>query len=111
MKTVHILVLIGAGLALAACDSDRPTQWGSTPTKWDHASRSVQEQQADQSECHARASYQTEREVEADGPYATEHREQLQQMFDRHDQAMHERAIYDNCLRDKGYVPVVLGSK
>ena len=109
MINLRLFALFGAGLALAACSSntDKP-RWGAAPTQWDHPKMSAQQQLADQNECRYRANYQTEREAQAEGPFANEQRDvRLQQMFDRHDQAQRTRQIYDNCLRDKGYVPVV----
>lgn len=109
MSQIRLLVLCGVGLALAACGGpDRP-RWGSAPAQWDHPKMSAQQQQADQAECRYRANYQTEREMTAEGPFAGEQRDtRLQQMFDRHDQALRTRQIYENCLRDKGYAPVVI---
>ncbi len=108
MTMIRTLTLIGAGLTLAACSGYGPSQWGSAPTKWDHPQMSTKQQQADQAECRQRANFQTEREMEREGPFAAEQRnDQLQQMFDRHDQTARLRQIYDNCLRDKGYAPVV----
>jgi hypothetical protein len=109
MKTLRLFAVLGAGLILASCSSaaDKP-RWGASPAQWDHPKMSPQQQVADQNECRYRANYQTEREAQAEGPFANEQRDvQLQRMFDRHDQAQRNRQIYDNCLRDKGYVPVV----
>ena len=108
MMTLRLFALFGAGLVLAACSNPDTPRWGSGPTQWGHPKMSAKEQSADEAECHYRANYQTEREVQAEGPFANEQRDvRLQQMFDRHDQAQRTRQIYDNCLRDKGYVPVV----
>jgi len=109
MITLRLFALLGAGFMLAACGSnpDKP-RWGAAPAQWGHPAMSVQQQTADQAECRYRANYQTEREAQAEGPFANEQRDlRLQQMFDRYDQAQRTRQIYENCLRDKGYVPVV----
>ena len=110
MKIRHILLVAGSVLILAACSgSSRTTKWGAAPTQWDHTQRSQEQKAADQAECRRRAVAQVEREITSEGPFANEQRDtRLQQMFDRHDQAAHQRDLYDNCMRDKGYVPVVL---
>jgi len=108
MNTTRTFLLLGAGLLVSACSEPDAPRWGSGPTQWDNPKASVEQQQADQAECRYRANYQTEREVQAEGPFANEQRDvRLQQMFDRHDQVQRTRQIYDNCLRDKGYAPVV----
>jgi hypothetical protein len=108
MKRIRAFAVLAAALVLASCGGPDKPRWGSGPTVWDHPKQSVQQQQADQAECRYRANYQTEREVQAEGPFINDQRDvRLQQMFDRHDQSQRTRQIYDNCLRDKGYVPVV----
>ena len=112
MMTKRLFALFGAGLVLAACSSPDKPRWGAAPTQWDHPQMSAQQQTADQNECRYRANVQTEREQQAEGPFANEQRDvRLQQMFDRHDQAQRNRQIYDNSLRDKGYAPVVSEGK
>ena len=108
MNRTRTFAVLGAALLLAACGGPDKPRWGSSPPVWDHPKMSVEQQQKDQHECRYRANYQTEREATAEGPFASEQRDvRLQQMFDRHDQAMRTRQLYENCLRDKGYVPVV----
>lgn len=112
MKNISLLAVLGAGLMLAGCYGGTPTQWGTAPTQWDKTNSSAKDQQADQADCRQRAAYQTEREGEREGPFANEQRDvRLQQMFDRHDQTMRLRQLYDNCMRDKGYSPVVSEGK
>lgn len=102
MNILRLLSLAMAGLVLASCYAPP------SPSQWDHPQMSVNQQQADRAECRQRANFQTEREIEREGPFMAEQRDaQLQQMFDRHDQAARTRQVYDNCLRDKGYAPVV----
>ena len=106
MNIRRILALAPASLILASCYA------APAPTHWDNPKTSVEQQQADQAECRQRAMYQIERDAERAGPFASEQRDaQLQKMFDRHDQAARERQLYENCLRDKGYLPVISGGR
>jgi len=98
----RFVLLAIAGLLLVACESRTRT-----PAQWTHSARSNQEQAADRSECRARANFQTEREVQREGPFMSEERVEVQRMFDRDDATRRLNDIYDNCMRDKGYAPYV----
>ena len=99
----RFVLLAAAGLLVVACESRTRTS-----AQWIHSARSNQEQAADRSECRSRANFQTEREVQREGPFMSEERVEVQRMFDRDDATRRLNELYDNCMRDKGYAPLVL---
>lgn len=101
LASLRIVPLALAGLVLVSCASRAPTQWT-------HSARSNQEQAADRSDCRQRSSFQVEREVQREGPFMAEERIEVQRMFDRDDATRRQNDLYNSCMRDKGYAPVVL---
>ena len=95
------LLLAAAGMLIVSCASRTPT------AQWAHPRMSDQEQAADRSDCRLRADFQVEREVARDSPFMAEQRIEVQRMFDRDDAYRRRVELYDNCLRDKGYAPIV----
>jgi hypothetical protein len=101
LASLRIVSLALAGLVLVSCASR-------APTPWTHSARSVEEQSADRSDCRQRSTFQVEREVQRESPFMAEQRIEVQRLFDRDDAARRQKELYDSCMRDKGYVPVVL---
>ena len=97
---MRFFLLALASVLLVSCASR-------TPTQWNHPRLSEQQMAADRSECRQRATFQVEREVTREGPFRAEEKSQVQRMFDRDDASLRQKELFDNCLRDKGYAPVV----
>jgi hypothetical protein len=97
-------LLAGALLLLAACQAPFPweRQQLSHPTLGD------KDMANDRAECRERATTQVEKEVSRESPFLeAETRDQLTRMFDKHDAQVRRTYLSDECLRDKGYVPVI----
>lgn len=97
-------LLAGALLLLAACQ---------TPFPWErqqlsHPTLGEKDMANDRAECRERATAQVEKEVSRESPFLeAETRDQLTRMFDKHDAQARQTYLSDECLRDKGYVPVI----
>jgi len=106
--TVFRIVTPGALLAavllmLTACNGPLPWE----RTQLSHPTLGDKDMANDRSECSERATAEVEKENLRESPFLEESRDQLGRMFDQHDSAVRRTHLSDECLRDKGYVPVI----
>jgi hypothetical protein len=96
-------LLAAALLMLTACNGPLPWE----RTQLSNPNLSDRDVANDRAECRGRAVAQVEKENLRESPFLEESRDQLGRMFDQHDSAVRRTHLSDECLRDKGYVPVI----